>query len=687
MSNVASVLDTLNRMLGPDIVDIRPLGEEGGMSRLFRGYKRSLEVDVVIKQMPMYFSDPAEVKREVRVMTSLRHQYLPRVYDFKTDGMGFCYTIMELIPGCTLRQYVYTHGALSQKQALTWTKQILEALSYMHSQHPAIVHSDLKPENIMITPDQSVCIIDFNASLEMKGDAVEAVGATVGYAAPEQYNLPLSRFTQGDALYQMAEAAQGMGKVSPKTDLYAVGALAYYMLTGFDPAPWNQEQIPLDRYDIVLNDSFRLTIQRAMERRSNKRFASAKEMLRALNDLVKTDRRYRAWRHRCQLAAFFVCAGILVSGFTLFWGWQTLQTETSAEYTSLIEQAQEAIAQSDYDNAQSLLFEAIRLEENRPEGYANLGALLYSIGQYQQAIDLLEPLDVDSMDGADASTVGEIAYVLGSCYYQLEDYESAMDAYQLATHFCPDTVAYQRDLVVCYAKLGYASRAQETLAVLSEIDSSEGDVAYVSGEIAYVSGDYTQALDLVCTAIENTEDHTILSRAIQEAAQCCQYLGDSYLDTEIRILGEARSRLTVSENAIHTQLLAQAWLRKAAQNVDDSQEAYAQALVYLEDLVNRGTASFTVRMNLATTLQALDRFTEAETVLLQLEVDYPYDYTVPMTLALMYADYQTSLPAEERDYTALLEAYSRAEALYASATEASPQMRQLAESGSRLAGD
>ena len=82
---------------------MRPLGEDGGMSRLFRAHKRSLDLDVVIKRMRMDPSRPADVRREAKVMTSLRHQFLPRIFDFKTDGAGYCYTIMELIPGCTLR--------------------------------------------------------------------------------------------------------------------------------------------------------------------------------------------------------------------------------------------------------------------------------------------------------------------------------------------------------------------------------------------------------------------------------------------------------------------------------------------------------------------------------------------------------------------------------------------------------
>ena len=148
----AIVSDPLATLLGDDFTDLRPLGANGGLSRLFRAHKSSLNVDVVIKRMRMDPNRPADVQREARIITALRHQYLPRIFDFKTDGSGWCYTIMEYIPGVTLRQYVRTHGALDQKLMLRWLRQLCQVLEYMHGQKPAIIHSDIKPENIFISP-------------------------------------------------------------------------------------------------------------------------------------------------------------------------------------------------------------------------------------------------------------------------------------------------------------------------------------------------------------------------------------------------------------------------------------------------------------------------------------------------------------------------------------------------------
>ena len=88
MQETQTDLTTLAQLLGEDFSDLRPLGEEGGLSRLFRAHKVSLNVDVVIKRMRMDPEHPADVQREARVMTSLRHQYLPRIFDLKLGRTG-----------------------------------------------------------------------------------------------------------------------------------------------------------------------------------------------------------------------------------------------------------------------------------------------------------------------------------------------------------------------------------------------------------------------------------------------------------------------------------------------------------------------------------------------------------------------------------------------------------------------
>lgn len=671
------VQNPFDQILGSDYVQVRPLGEDGGLSRLFRAHKQSLDVDVVIKRMKMDPRHPANVKREVKVMTNLRHQYLPRIFDFKTDQQGYCYTIMELIPGCTLRKYVEENGALQQGQMLQWFRQLCQALQYMHSQ--SIIHSDIKPENIMITPDGNICLLDFNASLDLRDDTPEAVGATMCYAAPEQYNVPLARF--GDparlpqsrrAIYEMVSAAQEMGKISERTDLYGVGATAYFMLTGYDPPNWNEPQISLAQYDITLGDPLRQIIECCMEREQARRFSSAKAALQALNNLARMDRRYAAWRRSCQIALLTVGAGLILSVFAIVQGLLTLNQERGQAYNELIRRAQQSAEAQDVTAQQELLLEAIVLDQERPEAYAYLGALLYRQGDYQQAIELLsqaEPGDTGALGQSEAGRAhGQIQYVLASCRYQLQEYVDALAAYQLAAYFCPDDAAYQRDLAVCYARLGYAGQARQALTVLDLLQTQVGDVELVSGEIAYAEGSYAEALDLLSRAAQVSENHEVILRAAIQAAQCCQQLDGGRTEREIEILTSAAQRLSASENGSLLQLQAEALMRLAVQNPDNSQASYEQALACLTALIDRGQATFAVRQNAALVLEYLDRFQEAESLLLQLAADFPQDYRPPMRLALLYSDWESAKPPEQRSYDRLRACYEQARQLYSGIT-------------------
>ena len=680
-------LETLRTLLGGDYDQIRPLNEDGGLSRLYRARKTGLDVDVVIKRMKIKPGSSIDAAWEAKVMTNLRHQYLPRVFDFKTDGQGYCYTIMELIPGRTLRQYVARTGALDQKRTLLWMKQLCQAAAYMHGCNPPIIHSDIKPENIMVTPEGNLCLIDFNASLELRDDGVEAVAATMCYAAPEQYNIPLKRFSspstmtpQRRAVYEMAKAAQGIGKVTARTDLYAIGAVAYFMLTGYDPPCWNDEPVPLTRYEIVLGDSLRQVIERCMERQPSKRFSSASELGRALDNLAYTDGRYRAWRRTCQITALAVGAGMILSAFCAVQGWMGIQRQTGEEYNSLIAQAQQMDSEMDYAGEEELLFQAVRLERKRPEAYANLGALLYRQGEYQQAVELLDGLEFEETGTLDSeaalSAQGQIQYVLASCYYQLEDYHHAKDCYQLAAYLCPNEAAYLRDLAVCCAKLGDSAQAQQAVEQMKQLSVQPGDVELASGEIAYAAGDYEQALDLLSQAMRLSNDHVAISRASLQAAQCCQQLGSDWLEQEVELLETAANRLNTTENGVQLQALSDALFRLAPVQPEESQNCYERALACLNELMARGQPSFAVRQNAALALEYLDRFQEAEELLRQLQSDYPKDYRPPMRLALLYADqYGASL----EDVPEFAELYKQANELYDPSGVPDSDMNRLQE--------
>lgn len=173
----------------PDYENIRVLNRLGGTGDLFVAHKKGMNIDVVIKRTQLQYQHVMNQENESSILKSLKHQYLPRIYDVLYGNDGCVYTVMDLISGQNLQQYVEQNGPVTQKECYRWACQLCEVMQYLHqenSEKPAIIHCDIKPGNVMITNSGDICLIDFNTSLIFRRDKT-AVGVTDGYAAPEQY--------------------------------------------------------------------------------------------------------------------------------------------------------------------------------------------------------------------------------------------------------------------------------------------------------------------------------------------------------------------------------------------------------------------------------------------------------------------------------------------------------------------
>lgn len=181
-----------------DAVDILPIGAViGGIYQItdligsgaggvvYKARHLNLMTDVVVKKIKSKKVNPTLIRQEADLLKRLKHPYLPRIYDFVQEKGGI-YTVMDFISGRNLLEVVEQNGRINQKLVKKWAMQLGEALAYLHEQKPAIVHSDIKPENIMLTEEGNICLIDFNVSLAMGGE-MDPAGLTPGYAPPEMY--------------------------------------------------------------------------------------------------------------------------------------------------------------------------------------------------------------------------------------------------------------------------------------------------------------------------------------------------------------------------------------------------------------------------------------------------------------------------------------------------------------------
>lgn len=698
--------------LGSGYSAIRPLGE-GGMGTLYRAHKDSLDVDVVIKRVKQKFKGRMDERAEANILKTLKHKYLPRIYDVIESPSGYVYTIMDMIPGENMQNYVKTHGPVSQKLAYRWACQLCEVIAYLHSQVPPILHCDIKPSNIMITPAGDICVIDFNTSLVFS-KGVLAIGATPGYAAPEQYTRPgaspdtietvpleetmplrgykdafayqnvrSNKDPSGRGVSNSVTAAQatnagGYGTISKRTDVYGIGATLYYAITGQQPGHSLKDVRPITSYKLKFSRSFLLIIARAMMKRQEERFCDAQEMLRALQDIHAIDGRYKKVVHSQRVVAA-VSLVLAVSGtLAILFGVQRIGVERYAAYDALVRKGRTAADEMRFDEAEQDLQQAIAIYDDQLEAYVEQAVLLYRQGKYQECIDAVETTQSRELKYYSRQSVVNLYNVAAEAYYELESYESAATMYQKAIGYSPDILSYYQGEATALIQLGDYSGADEVLAEMAKaVPDAEQSGAYqvVQSELLRKQGDLPDALDAARKAIGSADGNDQLARAYRLAASICEDIGDSMLSEEINLLNQGIEQLPDGYyNALAGQL-ASAYIRQAEATGNPGYQK--DALRTYQQLEKNGNTTLEVRLNIAMLQYQLHDFSKAMEMLQALKKDYPKDYRVYKWLAFVQGELDLQNGAS---YTKTLGYYETAAELYR-AEQASgvydPQMDEL----------
>ncbi|MEN6389484.1 MAG: serine/threonine-protein kinase [Syntrophomonas sp.] len=198
----------------------------------------------------------AAFQKEASILIGLKHSALPTIRDFFSRGADRWYLVMEYIKGVTLKEVVEKRGPIPEDEVLDWARQLCEILIYLHSQNPPIIFRDLKPTNIMITPEGHIKLIDFGIARHFRqGNTADTTAyGSHGFAPPEQY---------------------GQNQTDERADIYALGATLHYLLTGIDPAgrPFNFE--PPGRY-VNISPAFENMIMKALALKIEERPSSVR---------------------------------------------------------------------------------------------------------------------------------------------------------------------------------------------------------------------------------------------------------------------------------------------------------------------------------------------------------------------------------------------------------------------------
>ncbi|MBN2677348.1 MAG: serine/threonine-protein kinase [Anaerolineaceae bacterium] len=242
----------------------------GGMGAIYCAYDESLNITVAIKENFYTTNEYSrQFKREATMLASLRHPNLPRVTDhFVLSGEGQ-YLVMDFIEGEDLKEHIEKTGVLQEDDIIIIGAAISDALHYLHTREPAIVHRDVKPGNIKITPNGQVFLVDFGLAKRIEGGQMTTVGAqalTPGFAPPEQYG----------------------GGTEPASDIYSLGATLYVAATNSIPvdslerALGGPQLVPVRKLNPKINEKLAATIEKAMNVEVRDRYHTDLEFRHAL---------------------------------------------------------------------------------------------------------------------------------------------------------------------------------------------------------------------------------------------------------------------------------------------------------------------------------------------------------------------------------------------------------------------
>ncbi|MBL8172577.1 MAG: protein kinase [Acidobacteria bacterium] len=246
---------------------------QGGMGAVYEAEAVHLGRAPVAVKETLFAEDwlREQFQREAAVLARLRHPALPKVSDHFTEGDGQ-FLVMEFIPGNDLLRMLKAQGQpFDWPQVIAWADRLLDALDYIHTQHPPIIHRDIKPENLKLTPRGELYLLDF--------------GLAKNATTPTHPGGSLHAYTQD---YAPPEQIKGTG-TDARSDLYSLGATLYHLLTGQPPTDAKfREQVlshsmpdplqPIHQINSQIPFAVSAAIAKAMMLDRERRFQTAAEM-------------------------------------------------------------------------------------------------------------------------------------------------------------------------------------------------------------------------------------------------------------------------------------------------------------------------------------------------------------------------------------------------------------------------
>jgi serine/threonine protein kinase len=256
---------------------VRKLGR-GGMGAVYEAVDQRLGITVALKAtLSRAPSMRKQFEHEARLLASLQHSALPRVTDHFVEG-NRAFLVMQFIAGVDLARIIAQQpGPFPRDQVIAWADQLLDALIYLHSHDRQVIHRDIKPHNLKLAATGQIALLDFGLAKASSADT--SVTVSRGFFGYTRQYAPLEQIEDR--------------RTDPRSDIYALGATLYHLLTGIKPpdalerasAVINSEPDPLqpaNKIHPAVGPEVASILDKAMALRPEQRYANATDFREAL---------------------------------------------------------------------------------------------------------------------------------------------------------------------------------------------------------------------------------------------------------------------------------------------------------------------------------------------------------------------------------------------------------------------
>ena len=490
----------------------------------------------------------------------------------------------------------------------------------------------MKPENIIIAPDNTVKLIDFGIAREFKTDSLSDTSymGTRGYAAPEQY---------------------GKSQTDERTDIYSLGVTLYYLLTGMNPNDLLYDFRPMRIYNPHLSKGIEYIVNKCVQNRPDKRYQNVNELLYDLkniyvfNESYKKQKRDKFIKNASKVLLICIAVGAIIFGTKTFFN------QKISKYDKLINEGTECLKSGNLEEAQSNFEKAGEINSDDPAYVIGNANVYYKQGNYDFCLEYL--IDYSNKNNKIIDNP-EYNFVMGNAYYKQENWTGAIEYFSKTVDLASQDENYndrinefKADLAKAYVKDNQIEKAQEIINSIP--DGNDDYINYINCEIDEASNNISSAISGYKNIINTTKNENIKSECYISIANI--YKNRNNFNEEINILIEATNNLQGGSNLVVKEMLGEAYYKNGE---------YTSSANIFNELLEVGYTRPYIYLDIAYAYQQSGDLVSAENVLIQMEEKYPSEYRCYVQLAYVYIESEGNKSEESRDYQKVIDNYNLA---------------------------